>query len=242
MGNGKDSIQILSFSNEIKISITCFKKGLVEFSTFGPTTSNLFVPLLLLSTGFERILKILYSLHYYDKNSSFPENKELKKYGHDIKKLLDSFVEVCSLHNIYRTSSARKEDIDYLKNNLDFKQLISIINDFSKSSRYYNLNFISEPKQNSGDSMEFIHNMQKVFRQRNPEIDKNIFVPPYNTQLLYDRFNPYIIELIQRSLRVFSYGFTQGAFGPLALQVSSGLMNDFLYIKEENLPFIKFSV
>ncbi len=85
----------ISLSDEIRISYNCIRKGIQELSSFGPTTVDLFIPLLLLSTGFERILKILFCYNFHNENNRFPSQGEMKDKGHDIKVLIEYFIDTC---------------------------------------------------------------------------------------------------------------------------------------------------
>ncbi|MBM2815178.1 MAG: hypothetical protein HW421_1940 [Ignavibacteria bacterium] len=237
-----ESLKDISFNDEIRIGCTCAKKGLIEFSKFGPSTIDLFIPLLLLSVGFERLLKVLYCFDFFNKNSNYPTNNELKDKGHDLIALTNHFISVCENYQLYKNAQARINDLKYLKNSLDFKQLLSILNIFAKEARYYNLDYISGIEKQIYDPRELISKFLNNILRRYPEINEQISNPPYNSQIVYDTFNPYFVELVQRFLRIICFGFTQGAFGDKAKQLSDGLLDDFLFIRDENLSQINFTL
>jgi hypothetical protein len=237
-----DSLKNISFNDEIRIGFSCAKKGLIEFSKFGPTTIDLFIPLLLLSVGFERLLKVLYCFDFFNNNNLYPTIDELKAKGHDLNILTNHFINVCEKYPLYKNASARINDLNFLNNSLDFKQLISIINKFAKKARYYNLDYITGSTKPIYDPRELISKFLNDILRRYPEINEQIFKLPYNTQIVYDTFNPYFIELVQTFLRILCFGFTQGAFGDKARQLSAGLLDDFLFIRNENLSQINFII
>jgi len=240
-----DNLKGLNFNDEIRIGFHCIKLGIIEFNKFGPTTIELFIPLLLLSTGFERLLKILYCFDYYNMNGNFPTKKELKNKGHGLVTLTEHFLNVCEKTDIYNKASARINDIKFLKENTDFKKLLTILSNFAENqNRYYNLDCITGQNNiYSTDSPErLISKFLNEVIQRKQDIVEFALKPPYKTQIIYETFNPYIIELLQRFLRILCYGFTQGAFGNLARQYSANQLNDFLDIRDENLSKINFVV
>lgn len=234
------NIKPILVNDEIRIGINCVKKGLKEFSEFGPTTIDLFIPMLLLSVGFERILKILFCLDYFNKNGHYPDFKQLKKISHDLEALLKYFLETCKSNELYSKASARISDLEFLEKNEDFIELFKILNKFGISLRYYNLNMITGNKNDIEDFRELTSQFLNKIVNRYPEVINVICNPPYNTQIVYDIFNPYFIGLVQRFMRVLSYGFTQGAFGDEARNLSAGLINDFLLIRDEDISKINF--
>lgn len=237
-----DALKSISFSDEIRIGIKCIKKGLIEFSAFGPTTVELFIPLLLLSIGFERILKVLYCINFYEKNNRYPNKQELQNIGHELKKLLLEFEATCNKFPLYKDAPARIQDIHFIKNNVDFIELINILNEFSKDGRYYNLNLISDNNKDYSKPEELISSFLNRLLIIYPELTENLMKPPYDTQSIYDKFNPYIIELVQTFSQILCFAFTQGAYGDKARQLSAGLLGDFLYLKKEQLSKINFIV
>jgi len=78
-----------------------------------------------LSTGLERLLKIIFIYNYIDKNNGhFPQNSELRKFKHNIKKIV----------NIYAPD---------LLNTHIYNIIIEFITDFAERIRYYNLDSLT---------------------------------------------------------------------------------------------------
>lgn len=87
--------------------------------------SDYFQAFFYLSSGFERIMKLIIILDFYIKNGTFPKEKYIRKYGHDLNKLLIYINGVCDLN----------------LNEVHF-EIIDFLTKFSKKERYYNLNYI----------------------------------------------------------------------------------------------------
>lgn len=78
-----------------------------------------------LSTGLERLLKLIYIYDYRNKyKGKFPTDKELRKKGHLINEMVETYAPKILENNIYRL-------------------VIEFMTDFNKTSRYYNLYALS---------------------------------------------------------------------------------------------------
>ena len=84
-----------------------------------------------ISIGFERLLKLIFILHFYNENEEFPDNQALRDYGHDLKNLLSKVRAIAEINGVSISSSDIKNDI------------IAFLSRFSMKTRYYNLNYIS---------------------------------------------------------------------------------------------------
>lgn len=236
-------LKLISEEDEIKIGFDCIKKGIIEFSKFGPTTVHLFIPLLLISTGFERILKILYCLNFKQVKNRYPTTSELRNdINHSLKKLKEDLILTLESNELYHTAQARIDDIDFLKNNSDFLEFITILDDFSKKGRYFNLDMITSGIDYFSKPEGLISKLLNRMMLRYPDVIEEQMKPPYNTQLIYDYFNPYIIEIVQRFARLLCFAFTQGAYGNKARQISATFVNDFLSLRDEQLSTINFTI
>ncbi|WII92675.1 hypothetical protein QEO94_08535 [Kingella negevensis] len=94
-----------------------------------------------LSVGLERLAKLVVLLDYALRNNGlFPDFQELKKYGHDLIKLYEYSQEIMQFHCI-EMKFADNLETDIHQNILD------VLNNFSKSDRYANINFLTNSKQ-----------------------------------------------------------------------------------------------
>lgn len=86
-----------------------------------------------LSTGFERLMKIVVVLqHKLENFNSNPTNKQLRGYGHNI---IDLYKTSCSI--------AKQHDIE-MKCSEEQQQILEVLSLFGTGSRYYNLDQITK--------------------------------------------------------------------------------------------------
>lgn len=108
-------------ANECGLTVSMIDSGLDALKKANISQKGLYYQAFFsLSIGIERLLKIsLISEYRVENEGEFPNNNKMKKYGHDLNKLLKSL-------NIK------------FENNIDLS-IVSLLNDFAKSSRYYNV-------------------------------------------------------------------------------------------------------
>src|SRR5690606_17831150 len=102
-------------------------KNLNEQTSF---VSNNHVPLQLLSSGFERVLKILLLLKDKHLTGSYPElskaRERFKNYnnGHGIVKMLDELIIYSKTVDTMQRVPMVKEDLDFIENNNSFREFL----------------------------------------------------------------------------------------------------------------------
>ncbi|MEQ1962751.1 hypothetical protein ABLB69_06160 [Xenorhabdus khoisanae] len=133
----------VDFSRQLLgIGLTCLRKA--NFASRG----LYFQALSSISLGLERLMKLCLMLDDYNQNGKYTSRKELKDYGHELKKLFDlvtaRFSKQPDLHEIHY-------------------KVLDLLTNFAKSSRYSNIDFITNNHDN--DPMKAWHN----------EIDKCIY-------------------------------------------------------------------
>lgn len=103
----------------------------------------------LLSTGIERLSKMCLILDYYiDSNGQLPTEKQIRSYGHEIPKLIDSCEAIAESRTL-NFHFTYKMDTDIKKS------IIDLLGDFAKSSgRYSNINILTNQEDKSIDCIE----------------------------------------------------------------------------------------
>ncbi len=101
---------------------------------------------LCLAKGFENILKIMVCCKTYTEKEDFPTQKDLKKFGHNLTKLLGEIITYYEL----KQNTVKKEDIkitqngiEYLKKDKMLNKLIELLSEYNVKGRYFELDFVS---------------------------------------------------------------------------------------------------
>jgi len=92
-----------------------------------------------LATGFERLMKIVVLLEYKIENQlKNPTNNQLKSFGHNI----------CELYTICEKLASKYQLSNDMKLNEAQNEMLIVLSDFAKGSRYYNLDELTSKNKN----------------------------------------------------------------------------------------------
>lgn len=138
----KSQIQQLSIIQELELSLDTIKTTLSIIQKIKPQKTPYFLIFLLLSTGIERLLKVVIGMRLLSNGSDFPTEKELKNYGHDLRKLTSKFVSLCYDRNL-SVPTIVKEDRNFLERDILFNRLLLHLSEFAQKDRYVYMNRIS---------------------------------------------------------------------------------------------------
>ena len=89
-----------------------------------------------LSIGFERLMKMILILNHMAANDLSPmSDTQLKKYSHNLKPLLAACVSIAPGHGLKTDQFPKGPEVSY--------DILCILHEFARASRYYNLNVLS---------------------------------------------------------------------------------------------------
>jgi hypothetical protein len=143
----KDSIlQQIYVLQELDQAVLLINSGLAVLQMNKPYHRKYFVFLTLLSSGIERLLKIIICLEAIRSKGKFPTKAELKSLSHNIPNLIREVVNRCFTAE-YLKRPVAQQDLDFINNNQIINEIITILSDFAKNDRYIFMNGISEPAQ-----------------------------------------------------------------------------------------------
>lgn len=103
-----------------------------------------YLPQLLIASGLERLLKCYFCLVHKESNGRYPDTQFLKKLGHDLQKLKQTFID-----DYYSTNDKLLliEDLEYIRTDLHLDRIIHVLSEFGQKARYYNLDIITGSQQ-----------------------------------------------------------------------------------------------
>ena len=104
-------------------------------------TGFFYSSLLQLSTGIERLIKLILIYTYrINNNDRFPGNSELKSYGHNLNDLFSKSAEIASGFDFENLKPLNLSD-------QIFEKIIHLLSDFAMQARYYNLDTLTGRQQ-----------------------------------------------------------------------------------------------
>ena len=193
---GKRMNQMITLQQEFDLSFKLLRRGLGELQNIDYANDFYFMPLLLLSQGIERFLKSYIIAYKIEKEENLLFDEELRT--HDLLKLLDF------IRKKYYAVGPRDIDIkdeQYLSRNAHLKRVLAILSDFGKNGRYYNINYLIDPK-----SISPILEWEKLERDLSSLTEKEWFKPKDIEELnkYYKKVTNEVVIIIEKFLSILS--------------------------------------
>jgi hypothetical protein len=150
-----EEIRITYLKNVVGKAVRQIHFGIKELEEINFVNSdNYDFIFLFLSRGFELLMKSMICFKNYEDDESFPTEKEMKDMGHDLDKLRKKIIR--NYDKIPENASEKyqeiKNDKKFISNDDTLIKLIKLLTNFSKSGRYFDLDFITK---------------KEIFKQRN---------------------------------------------------------------------------
>jgi hypothetical protein len=246
-GEYEEAVKIIYLKNAVDKAARLIYFGIKEMESINFINSdNYDLIFLFLSRGFELLMKSMVCFKSYKDNKSFPTKEEMKEMGHDLDKLRKDIIK--NYDKIPENVSEKYQEIEndkkFISNDDTLIKLIKLLTNFSKSGRYFELDFITK---------------KEIFQQRNgkriidysnaPIIKMKILVYNYvvkdhpslaNSGNFDDLNNPwletnrlYIIPPLKKFIGALARQFSLGILGDEAIKCRSiNTINRYAYLKD----------
>src|SRR4030042_3998603 len=157
--------QEIALLEETKTAIFLIREGLISLRSLKNDVDFAHLPILLLSNGFERLLKILIILDAFINGPEKPDFRGIKT--HNIHDLLRRVIEIEKKWDYENRCPETKKDIAFLEKCDDLQKFVELLTNFvDKSGRYYNVDLlIGKKKDYSNPSELFILYLDDKTRQ-----------------------------------------------------------------------------
>jgi len=233
----KHPLQQISILQELELSIETIKSALSIIQKIEHKKTPSFLIFLLLSTGIERLFKLIIGMRLLSDGQQFPTEDELKrKYGHDLTKLKRKLILLC--FSGPSSVPITKEDKSFLENDVLLNELLLHLSEFALKDRYVYMNKIANEKSTG-----------KWLSHRWEEIESKI-VPQEQAieMVLNNKENEYkgIISLhlvitVERLLGAVCRAVTLGKMDSDS-NIAATLLYNFLFLKESDLGKRKYDL
>lgn len=231
----------LSLIEEIRTSIALVKKGLGELQRIDGANAFYHLPILLLSSGYERLLKCLLCIASMDAAGKFNTLpfKPWGREGHDLDILLNNLLAICNKNNYFAKFPAAQADINLLTNNVHLRQIVVLLSEFAQSSRYYNLDVVLETGKKSKDPSHGWDDIEKAIIRQRPDIAKRLSDINDDLDSIYEEINCELVKVLEQFARALARLFVFADLGDFARQASP-LVHDFLLLDDAELGTRKY--
>lgn len=235
---GTTTEQKLALTFEIETAVKLLRLGLAELQNIDGGNDFYHLPFLLLSSGFERLMKCMICLKWRHDTGVFPPTAELKT--HDLVKLKARVLSECVFEDTASKRPATKEDYGYMEADEDLRRLLEMLSQFGKFARYYNLDVVT------GSAKRTV-NAQEMWEQYEGDlVKKHGALSSLSGELnriddFYRELNRIIVGKLERFARALVRQFTLGDLGADAKK-HTGIISAFLYLSDNELGKRNYAV
>ncbi len=229
-------IQEIALIDEVDVAISFIDVGLTSLKRLA-IDDFVHLPILLLSYGFERLLKMIICLDYREQNGEFPNTSDLKKIKtHNIKDLLRRVVKKSKSWKDEKKSAETKKDMDFLENDAELQSIVKLLTEYGISSRYYNINIIIGEKNSYGKPAKLLECYCWDFEEKLRR-EKNFTAG--NTP----SFREHITRILQQFRRALCRMFIWGKLGQTGNEIGeSNILVGIINQRDEDLGQAEQSV
>jgi hypothetical protein len=234
-----NTLQQVMIGEELRTAVSLLKYGLRELNRVDGANDFYHVPLLLLASGFERLMKTVICCYHLKKDGEFPTRNIFRgQKGHDLVRLLDVITKECFSDTYVADIPAAREDINFLRDDIKLRNIVRILSDFGKSARYYNLNVVLGEADPGPSPDEEWGKLEMEILQEDPEWAARI-ADPSQESAIFQQINCTLTKHCERMARSLSRLFTIGQLGDLAKQISPNAYH-FLFLTDDALGITNY--
>lgn len=146
--------------------------------------------------------------------------------GHNIVVLLETLVEELLSRKYETISQTIKEDVEFLVNSQELKDIVELLSDFSQRGRYYYLDIVLDGASSARDPEKMWETFETNIVQKNSKLVEALKEGRVNE--IYEVVNKTLVKTLERFTvalsRVFAFGKFNKEMGMMILQVYFFLM------------------
>ncbi len=229
------TLQKVMVGEELLTAMRLLKTGLRELNCMDGSTDFFHLPILLLASGFERMMKTVICCHHLETKGHFPRRSVFPngRRGHDLVLLLNHITRDCFSDAYLSRIPAARSDIAFLRGDPKLSAIVQILSDFGQSARYYNLNVVLG-EQNPGPSPDDEwQKLEMEVLQEDPSWTSRIG-DPGEIDAIHRQINSALTVQCEKLARALARLFTIGGLGSQAKQISPHT-HHFLFLMDDQL-------
>jgi len=228
-------LQKVMAQKELRTAIGLLKCGLREMNRLDDANDFYHLPLLLLASGFERLMKTVICCHRLQTTGKFPDRSAFPKgkKGHDLVELLKIITGECFSDAYLAQVPAARNDIKFLRSDIQLRTIVKILSDFGQGGRYSALDVVigtSSHCPSPGDEWE---ELEMAIVQEDPEWANEI-ADSAQSNALSHQVGANLTVHCERLARSLCRLFTIGGLGDFAKQASPHAFH-FLLLMDDDL-------
>ena len=235
-----NTLQKLAIDQELLDTVRLIRSGFGQLQQLDGANDFYHMPLLTLSSGFERFLKVILCFRHLEKTGDFPRPNEISsgRQGHDLALLLNKVREECFLAKYVESIPVAKADLAYLESD-ELSPFFRILGRFGQAARYHHLDVVlgREPATDSPDrEWESLETAILISR---PKLLKELEENP-GSDRVFREIAAEVVARLERLARALARLFTIGEIGTEAKRYLS-YVGGFVHLRDEELGKTEYS-
>lgn len=223
--------QELALTLEIETAVKLLRTGLAELQSIDGANDFYHLPFLLLSSGFERLMKCMICLKRRHDTGAFPPTDELKT--HDLMELKNRVLSKCISQTTASSRKATDEDYHFMTADADFQKLLRMLSLFGEFARYYNLDVVTGSTKPPVNAEEMWEEYERDLVDESGVLS-SLYHDVNRIDDFYGELNCIIVGKLERFARALARQFTLGDLGPEA-KSHTGTIDCFLFLTDDDL-------
>ena len=239
--------QKFAIDQELLDAIRLIRCGLGQLQLMNTGNDFYHMPLLILSSGFERFLKVIRCFRYLKKFGRFPDSSYQHQpsgfrpfgrgaEGHNIAKLLSVIIDECFENGYSDSCDAARRDLAYIRSR-ELRDFVNILARFGQSNRYHYLNVVLGETSTTNPPDREWEELETSLLLSQPELLKEL--EGSNPELARKEITKQIVIRLERLARALARLFTIGKVGTEA-RVYTSYISSFLFLQDDDLGNIKY--
>ena len=231
--------QKIAIDQELLNAVRLIHAGFGQLQKLDGANDFYHLPLLTLSSGFERLMKVILSFRILEKTGAFPGPNDLPsgRKGHDLELLLIRIRSECFLEHYANKVPVAKKDLEYLETE-ELLSFLSILSNFGQAARYHHLDVVQgKETQTDAPDAEW-ERLETAIVTARPDLMKEMEEYPASKRIRQE-IAIEVVARLERFARALSRLFTIGGIGQEAKRYV-GYIGTFLTLRDDSLGQNKY--
>jgi hypothetical protein len=222
----------IRLAEEVRLAVDLLQVGLGHLQRIDGANDQYHVPILLLASGFERLIKCLLCLRVLHDEGRYPTPGEIRQ-THNLRPLLQELTDALYVDDFVARPAIR-DDLTYLRSDEQLLSLVTALSDFGQAARYYNLDVVSGKDPQYPSPEEAWNEIENAIIERDPAWARKLEDRPAAIDDLFERVNRELVIGLERLARALARLFTLSRIAEEA-RVFTGLIGPFLFLRDDEL-------
>jgi hypothetical protein len=234
-----DTIRYVALTQEVTTAVCLIQEGLISLNRLSGARDFGHLPILVVSDGFERLLKMIWCLDYLQRQGEFPDHRAYNEHcrGHKVGELLGQVTTIARQWDYSEQSEAASMDMEFLENDADLRQIVDLLDKYADAGRYYYADVITGVRCTPDDEPIRLFDCycSEVLAERDQRQGRTRdYYPTRRTKQDTRYVSRQMTVILQRFARALCRMFVSRRLGQQAQQMT-GIIRSFLRLQDRDL-------